>query len=154
MYDSMQKIVKIRLEVAIRLDDGEELSGNLFVSPQGRLSDMMNDERQFLPFECSDGTFMMLKKDACRTVTPVAEARPKYEGNNPFRILGVDEGADSEAVKQAYRAACAANHPDRVAGTGLARDYVDMATARMARINDAYRRILKQYEETATEPVA
>ena len=149
MYDSTQKITKTRLEVEIRLDDGEVLTGNLFVSPQGRLSDMMNDERRFLPFETGDGTFMMLKKDACRSVTPLATAAPKYEGNNPFRILGVDEGADAEAVKQAYRAACAANHPDRIAGTGLAKDYVDMATARMARINDAYRRILKQYETAA-----
>ena len=38
----------------------------------------------------------------------------------------------------------------RIAGTGLAKDYVDMANARMARINDAYRRILKQYEATAS----
>jgi DnaJ-domain-containing protein 1 len=148
MYDT-QKITKTKLEVEVRLDDGEVMTGSLFVSPQGRLSDMMNDERRFLPFERSDGTFLMLKKDACRSVTPLAAAAPKYEGNNPFRILGLDEGADAEAVKQAYRAACAANHPDRLAGTGLAKDYLDMANARMARINDAYRRIMKRYETAA-----
>ena len=146
MYDSSQKIAKVKLEVAVRLDDGEELNGFLFLAPQGRLSDMMNDERRFLPFETADGAFMMLKKDACRSVTPAADARPKYEGNNPYMILGLKDGAGLDEAKRAWHAACAANHPDRLAGTGLAKEYVEMATARMARINDAWRRILKQHE--------
>jgi len=146
MYDSSQKITKVKLEVEIRLDGGDTLNGFLFLSPQGRLSDMMNDERRFLPFEGRDGTFMMVKKDACRSVTPVAAATRKYEGNNPFMILGLTDGAGLDEAKRAYRAACAANHPDRLAGTGLSQEYVDMANARMARINDAYRRILRQHE--------
>ena len=65
-------------------------------------------------------------------------------------LAAAARGLPGDASVSAYRAACAANHPDRIAGTGLAKDYVDMANARMARINDAYRRILKQYEATAS----
>ena len=43
---------------------------SLYILPQGRLRDMLNDERMFFPFERSDGAFIALKKSSCRSVTP------------------------------------------------------------------------------------
>jgi DnaJ-domain-containing protein 1 len=147
MYDSSQKIPTVRLEVEIELDDGETLTGSIWLKPQGRLSDMLNDERAFIPFETTGGKFMMLKKSAFTSVAPVSESVSVYEGNNPFQILGVSDNASPEEIKQAYHRLCAENHPDKLNAAGLSPDYVDMATSRMTRINDAYRRIREQLEQ-------
>jgi DnaJ-domain-containing protein 1 len=150
MFDSSEKRPMVKLAVEIELDGGRRLSGSLFTKPQGRLSDMLNDERAFLPFETADGSFMMLKKTAFTSVTPVSEASTEYQGNNPFQILGVREGAPLEEIKAAYHRLCAENHPDRLSATAVGRDTLERATARMARINDAWTRVQKQYEAAGT----
>lgn len=149
MYNSSQKIAKIKLEVEIELEGDKCLVGFLFLSPQARLTDMLNDERAFLPFETTDGRFMVLKKTAFRSVAPVVRESQQYESSNPFKVLGLGNDAKLDDVKQAYRTLSAANHPDRVKGNGSPQEEVDRATARMARINAAYQRILKQYAAAA-----
>ena len=49
----------------------------LFISPQGRLLDMLNDGRGFLPAETETGQVMFLRKDAIRRVS---ERRPALSG--------------------------------------------------------------------------
>ncbi len=144
MYDSSQKLPTVRLEVEVEMDNGKTLSGSIWLKPQGRLSDMLNDERDFIPFETTAGKFMMIKKSAFTSVSPVSESVSIYEGNNPFQILGVSDSATPEEIKQVYYRLCAENHPDKLNAAGLSQDYVDMATSRMTRINDAYKRILEQ----------
>jgi DnaJ-domain-containing protein 1 len=154
MFDTSEKRPMVKVAVEIELDGGRRLTGSLYLKPQGRLSDMLNDERTFLPFEAADGQFMMLKKTAFTAVTPLSEGAATYEGNNPFQILGVREGAPLEEIKAAYHRLCAENHPDRLNGAGLGPDHVERATARMARINDAWTRVQKQYESAGTAPAA
>lgn len=154
MYNSSQKITKIKLEVEIELDGDKRLAGFLFLSPQGRLTDMLNDDRAFLPFETADGRFMVLQKTSFRSVAPVVRDSQRLESRNPYEVLGLKNDATLDAVKQAYRAMSSANHPDRLNGTGLSQDFVDLATSRMTRINDAYKRILKQYEDATPTEVA
>ncbi len=71
MFDASDKTAKKKIEVEVELDDGKCLTGSLYIHPQGRLTDMLNDERMFFPFERSDGTFIALKKSSCRSVTPL-----------------------------------------------------------------------------------
>ena len=145
MFDTSEKRPMVKVAVEIELDGGRRLTGSLYLKPQGRLSDMLNDERGFLPFESASGQLMMLRKATFASVTPVGESAAAYEGNNPFRILGVREGTPLDEIKAAYHRLCAENHPDRLNGSGLGREYVELATSRMARINDAWTRIQKQY---------
>lgn len=64
--------------------------------------------------------------------------------SSDFELLGVEPGADADAVKAAYRAALLANHPDKVpAGVSGAE-----AAARTAAIQAAYEAI-KRGEVTA-----
>ncbi len=70
MFDASDKTAKKKIEVEVEFDDGKCLSGFLYIHPQGRLMDMLNDERMFFPFEKADGTFMALKKSSLRAVTP------------------------------------------------------------------------------------
>lgn len=71
MFDSLDKPPKVKLEVAIELEDGKSLTGSLFLTPQARLTDLLNDERVFLPFETLEGSFIALKKSSIRSVEPV-----------------------------------------------------------------------------------
>ena len=147
MFDSSQKITKQKITVEIELEGGKVLLGHMFLKPQGRLTDMMNDERIFLPFETTEGKFFVLKKSACLSVSPVADEADVYVGNNPFQILGVSDHATLDEIKQRYHALCSENHPDRLNSMGLPQEFVDLATSNMSRINDAWTRIQKQFAE-------
>jgi DnaJ-domain-containing protein 1 len=150
MIDSSERIPRAKLQVEIELDDGRCLVGALYITPQGRLSDLLNDKRMFLPFEKSDGTFTALAKSSFRMVTPLTREKGTYAGSDAFRILGLEENALLDDVKHAYRRLCTENHPDRLRGMGLSQDYIELANVRMARINEAYQRLLKQYKEDAS----
>jgi DnaJ-domain-containing protein 1 len=147
MFDSSEKITKQKITVEVEVEGGKTLVGYMFLKPQGRLTDMMNDERIFLPFETTDGKFFVLKKTACISVAPIASEADAYVGNNPFQILGVSANASLAEIKQRYHALCAENHPDRLGSMGLPREFIDLATTRMSRINDAWTRIQKQVQE-------
>jgi len=53
---------KDKTAVTIRQYDGSDIEGYLFVPVHDRLVDVMNDERQFLPFESEQGEFIVLAK--------------------------------------------------------------------------------------------
>jgi len=134
---------KTGILVEIFLDDGTTLFGKIFVPPKGRVTDLLNDERGFLPFEGRDGNFLALSKAAIRQVSiPAAEA--VYQGTNPYLILGVEEGVTQEELKKAYHKLSLVNHPDRIKGLGLGADFQELATHNMARISNAYAQISRQ----------
>ncbi len=78
MFDDSQKITVVKLFVEVELDDGKTLTGSMFLKPQGRLTDMLNDERMFLPFETTGGKFMIIQKSAFRSVAPLASEAQVY----------------------------------------------------------------------------
>jgi hypothetical protein len=135
--------------VEITLADGSMILGKLFVSPQARLTDVLNDDRPFLPVESTDGIFLALAKASIKQVTLPAPQVPVYKGANPFLILGVKEGASHEELKKAYHQLCLINHPDRIRGFGLGSDYQELATNNMSRINTAYAQALKEISAKA-----
>jgi DnaJ like chaperone protein len=63
------------------------------------------------------------------------------DGDDPYLILGVDPDVSDEGLRRAYRRAAAANHPDAVRARGLPETAERLANAKMAAINEAYRRI-------------
>lgn len=139
-----RSIQKLAVLAEIWLADGSIICGNLFQSAQGRLSDVLNDDRQFLPVQTIEGNFVAIAKSAIHKVSlPTANPAP-YRGSDPWQILGVREGASADELKQAYHQLVRAHHPDRIKGMGLASEYQEMATKNLARINDAYAELLKK----------
>ncbi len=124
--------------VEIFLNDGSTLFGKIAVPIQGRLSDVLNDGRSFLPVEMDDGSFHGLSKKAIRRVTLPSSETAAYRGDDPYRILGVREGVSQEELKKAYYQRCTRMHPDRVRGLDLGADFEELATQNMVRINSAY----------------
>ncbi len=64
MYGPEEKIPKYKTEIQVQFDGGDSLLGFIFVKQMQRVSDLLNDPRQFLPFQKSDGAI-----DAYRRIT-------------------------------------------------------------------------------------
>ncbi len=144
MKDGIRAISTRRVAVEISLFDGTSLFGKLSVPVQGRLTDLLNDPREFVPVECSDGSFVAISKRAIKQVSLPGPVPQAYRGDDPYRILGIAEDISAEELKRAYHQLCARNHPDRIRGLGLGTEYEQVATQQMTRINSAYTQILKQ----------
>jgi DnaJ-domain-containing protein 1 len=143
MSFNARKTQKFPMMVEAQLADGTSIFGKVFLSPQGRLSDLLNDERDFLPFERADGSFLALAKAQLRRVAPMAAGEEAYKGDDPHKILGVSPAASRDDIKKAYRDLTLIHHPDRVRGLGLTGEYLELATKNMMRINEAYERLMK-----------
>jgi hypothetical protein len=142
MFDSSQtKKTRHKIFVRVELDDGVERLMALFVAPNTRVSDTLNDNRLFLPFESADGTTEIIRKEAIRRVIPMEnEART---GRGPYDILGVSETATDAEVKAAYHKAIAPVHPDSIGAMNLPPDFVLLANRMAAQTNEAYAKIKK-----------
>ena len=144
MFDEQDKVQKRKIEVEVKLNDGTKMMGALFVHAQQRLSDLLNDQRQFLPLLTSAGVIVNLSKSCLYQVTQLDQRVNLDESDDPYEILGVMPSVPADELKEAYHKLCADNHPDRLQAMGLSGDFVDLANTRMARINDAYSRVLAE----------
>lgn len=72
-----------------------------------------------------------------------ARIRARHTGpadDDPWAVLGVAPGADATTLRAAYHALVRAYHPDRHFAEGVPAEFIRVAEARMAMINDAYAR--------------
>ncbi len=68
--------------------------------------------------------------------------------DDPYTILGVARTSSSDEIKTAWRELVRQHHPDTLMAKGLPKEYVDLATRKMASINAAYDRIRAERGET------
>jgi DnaJ-domain-containing protein 1 len=142
MYDSDDKVSKWKIEVELELDNGTRLLGSLFIKPMQRISDLLNDQRQFLPLQTSDGLIVQLQKAAIAKVVQLNQNVERDSISDPYEILGVAQSVSNEALKETYHSLCSAYHPDKLLSLGMSTEFIDLANSRIIRIIDAYRRIL------------
>ena len=134
--------------VVVLLNDGATLEGQMFLNDHSRMSDVLNDDRKFLPLRASDGSMLAVAKTSIRQVTlPISETA--YIGRDPYRILGVKQDASPEEIKRVYHELCKINHPDVVRGMGLGIEHQELASKIMTRINSAYSEILRTTQAAA-----
>jgi DnaJ like chaperone protein len=65
------------------------------------------------------------------------------DSTDPYLVLGLAADADRDEVRRVYRRLVAEHHPDRLIAKGVPEEMLEMATARMAAINNAYGRIMR-----------
>lgn len=139
--DLKHAVTKIAVEIETK--EGAVALCSLFISGQQRVSDLLNDERMFLPVEVADGSMVFLQKSSLTRVS-LLQRIDLYQGHNPYLILGVSESISDQELKDTFRHIVRQSHPDRMQALELPAEFVDFANHRLARLNDAYRRILKQ----------
>ena len=62
---------------------------------------------------------------------------------NPYDVLGVDGSMSSDELKNHYRRLVRENHPDRLMARGVPKEFITIATEKVAAINEAYDQIVK-----------
>jgi hypothetical protein len=137
------KKARNKYAVEVELDDGRVLILFVFVTPASRVIDMLNDEREFMPFETSDGSIVIYRKSAIRRLSPLFAAE-RMASRDPYDIIDVPHKASDHEVHEAYRKAIASVHPDHIQALGLPDEFIELATRRAAAINDAYDKIKRQ----------
>ena len=86
MYSSSNLVKqKLMAEVEVTMSDGSTMIGNFFLNPQERIVDMLNDDRQFLPFANEDGTVTVIAKAAIHSIRPAQQTVDKLQ-EAPRRI--------------------------------------------------------------------
>ena len=68
-------------------------------------------------------------------------AEPK---RNPYDVLGVAPGIENDALKAHYRKLVAENHPDKLIARGVPKEFLPIATEKIAAINEAYGQVARE----------
>ena len=140
-YGGTRAVHKNAVPVEITLTSGKMLWAKVFLPVQGRISDLLNDDRNFIPVECDGESLALAKTSILQVRMPSAQAPQRKDC--PYSVLGLAEGASIEEIKRAYHELSRANHPDRIRGAGLSQDIVEFANQNMIRINAAYAQLTK-----------
>ncbi len=86
MYSSSNLVKqKLMAEVEVFMSDGSVLRGNFFLNPQERIVDMLNDDREFLPFSNENDTVTVIAKSAISSIRPAQQKIDKFN-EAPRRI--------------------------------------------------------------------
>ena len=70
-------------------------------------------------------------------------ARHVDSTDDPYLVLGLARDVDDDALRARYRALVREYHPDRHIAAGVPEEMIEIATARLQKINEAYDRISK-----------
>jgi DnaJ like chaperone protein len=63
---------------------------------------------------------------------------------NPYDVLGVQPSIANDELKAHYRRLIADNHPDKLIARGVPKEFIAIATEKVAAINEAYGAIAKE----------
>ena len=71
----------------------------------------------------------------------ITEVSGDLDTSDPYKILGVSRDMTNDEIKSAYRSLVRENHPDKLIADGLPEELIDMATEKLAAVNDAFDKV-------------
>lgn len=150
MFNS-NKQAGARALVALTFTDGRMETVSVRLPLSAKLHDALNNADMFLDVSTGpDKQYFVAKGQIARVeLVEVPKAsqmnlqrratdRDRFD---PYQVLGVAEGADGDAIRQAYHAMVKTYHPDRFTAIDLPKEMKDYAAAMVVRINLAYEQI-------------
>jgi len=124
---------KLALAVTIRVSDEEPFEASVFLRPDERLIDLLNDERAFIPQEEDHSA-------------PRKTRRPVPF--DAYMILRVSKDADLDTIKKAYKERLKAVHPDALEALDLDPDLKHAAILSTQKVNRAYQEIIANFKSS------
>ena len=70
---------------------------------------------------------------------------------NPYDVLGVNASISKDELKSHYHRLVAENHPDKLIARGVPKEFVAIATEKLAAINEAYAQIANKQANLAEQ---
>jgi hypothetical protein len=160
---------KGQANVVMRLTGGDPFEATVFVALGERLTDLLNDGRRFIPARVvEDGKTIIVAKSQIISIIesnvenaneqdePTDQRQAEHEGApgkkiDPYAVLRVTPNAGMDEIRAAYKMRIKAVHPDSIAALGLDEDLARAAVKTTQKLNYAYRKILREREETASQ---
>lgn len=155
----------VRMTIAGR----EPLNAVVYVNLGQRLSDLLNDQRAFIPVRLENGDTMVVAKsqivsiaeidsiadsnaDGVIKIDSAAKTRPSNrKGFDAYAVLRVAPDAELDDIRKAYKERMKAVHPDTVASLGLDDDLARAALLAAQKVNYAYKKIMRERSEENAE---
>ncbi len=153
MYGTV-KVVKSKVDVQVELNTGKQFLGAFFLRRNQRISEVLNDERMFIPIEMIGGIIVQVPKGTIAKVTTLDQEIDGELIQDPYDILGLSEKATDSEVESTYLRRAKSYHPDMIQAAGLPAEFGEIANTQLTRINEAYERIMgsrKDQGESAAE---
>ena len=150
-------------DVTIKIAGEPARDGVVFLTIGQRVSDLLNDERDFLPVRMENGEINIVAKSQIASICeriamrddPAlengSEDKPRHRGFDPYATLRVARDASIEEIRTAYKKRMKAVHPDAVAALDLDEDLEKAALLVAQRVNYAYQKIMREREDASTE---
>lgn len=135
---------KTKVRVDLQLEDRSTLDGFVFCGQGERISDILNDAREFLPFETHTKDIMMLRKGIISSIVTREDSGKKKLVTDPFEVLGIPPGSSRDEIRQAYHQKVRLYHPDKLTSLDLPEDITSYASDTLARINSAYDIVMRK----------
>ncbi len=135
------KVVKSKVDVQVELNTGKQFLGAFFLRRNQRISEVLNDERVFIPVEIIGGLIVQLPKGTIAKVTTLDQEVDAELVPDPYDILGLSEKATDSEVESTYLRRAKSYHPDMIQAAGVPAEFIEIADLQLALINDAYERI-------------
>lgn len=152
-------------DVRLTIAGQPPVAGVVYLAFGQRLSDLLNDQRAFIPVRLETGETMIVAKNQIASIAETqgvveptdqdnsVPPRPSQrKGFDPYAVLRIPRDADLDAVRAAYKTRIKAVHPDTVAALDLDDDLSRAALLAAQKVNYAYKKIMRERSEDAVEP--
>jgi hypothetical protein len=147
-----QRKVKLKHQAIVSLSSGEKITGFLFTAVRQRLIDLLNDQREFIPFETEDGDVLIVAKKNIEFVKDDDKraTNGKTFSQGPYEVLGLSSGVSYAEVRNAFREIANANNPENLRKMGADETLLKQATTVFEKARQAFQEITKEFQSRVT----